>query len=286
MEHSAIIVGDCFSGYSQNQFVYTVSSFAKMLRAVVGGKTDSSALPKKIHWGQGVGTHERGYITGIISKLGRTTAPLISENRSKLAGRTHVHKCNPHNVLVSIPKRETDTRFVSDLIIDARNELLIDHATGQHVQGMVLLEACRQMFLAVTEEHFMENDTPVDTYFVIKSMGIKYKAFVFPIDAHVVYTLINLQRKTSGRIEIDCSISILQSGLECAVCEVSYTVFDADQLSAREAELARKTTHCFLSDGPAPAIYSDDKAMGIPVDITSPRVAQLKEKSTLAQQRL
>ncbi|AHG65426.1 AfsA-related hotdog domain-containing protein [Advenella mimigardefordensis] len=281
MEHSAIIVGDCFSGYSQNSFVYTVSSFAKMLRGVLGGTTDTSQLPKKIHWGQGVGTHERGYIAGLLSKLKLDIAPLISENVKELAGRTYVHKWNPQNVLVSIPERESDTRFVSDLVIDARNEFLIDHATGQHVQGMVLLEACRQMFLAVTEKYFIDSDLLIETYFVINSMGIKYKAFVFPIDAHVVYILKSLKRKVGGRIEVDCSISVFQAGMECSTCEVAYTVFDAHQLSTREKEMAGKTTHYFLSSEVAPAICENKKLMAIPVDITSKRVAQFEEKSNL-----
>lgn len=245
---TAIIVGDSFSKYAELDGVYTVSGFAKMILSVIGGMVSPDYLPSGVIWGQGIGEYECEYISHIALALDESIAPDFIGQLAIPATRGHAHKRGPQNVLISVPERENDTRFVSDLIIDSRNELLIDHVSGQHVQGMILLEACRQMFLAVTEEYFLKKSSILETYFVIKSMAIDFKSFVFPVGAKVTYSLGTLNQKTNGRLAVDAVISIWQNDNECATCTVSYSVFDATELSARELGLARKSISNALTE--------------------------------------
>lgn len=249
MTRTALIVGDCFATCCLIDNVDTVSGFAKKIRAVASGMIAPDELPGEVIWGQGVGEHERTYISRLASGLDESVAPKFIGQIATPATRGHVHKRAPQNVLISVPERENDQRFVSDLIIDSRNELLIDHVTGQHVQGMVLVEACRQMFLAVTEEHFLGEKAPAETYFVIKSMGVEFKSFVFPVGAQVVFSLGRLTHKEGGRLAADAAISIWQNNAECVTCSVSYSVFDASQLAARELELAREAARRSMGNG-------------------------------------
>src|SRR5690625_2275198 len=50
------------------------------------------------------------------------------------------HKHNPKNTLVSMPRQVTADTFELHLMIDEDCELMNDHLSGQHVQGMVLIE--------------------------------------------------------------------------------------------------------------------------------------------------
>ncbi|WP_233420966.1 AfsA-related hotdog domain-containing protein [Xenorhabdus nematophila] len=64
------------------------------------------------------------------------------------------HKRIPHNTIIGSTRKENENSFSLPLLIDERCELMSDHQTGQHIQGMILIEACRQTFIAVTEEFF------------------------------------------------------------------------------------------------------------------------------------
>ncbi|MNP31136.1 A-factor biosynthesis hotdog domain protein [compost metagenome] len=97
------------------------------------------------------------------------------------AGKRLSRKYRPENVLISIPERTDDGIYTASLLLHAQNELLLDHLTGQHVQGMVLLEACRQMLLAVTERFHLDEYEPPKRYFVLNEMNVRYTAFAFPL---------------------------------------------------------------------------------------------------------
>ncbi|MCW5222377.1 hypothetical protein D5041_01825 [Verminephrobacter aporrectodeae subsp. tuberculatae] len=238
MAKSGIVVGDCFSGFSSVDGVFTVSELVRRLRQLDDVGSDA-ALPTLLIWGQGVSDSDRASLIRLIRRTqGRVAITTARESQPTPASYSHVHKHEPQNVLISVPKRADEHRFVADLLIDARNELLLDHVTGQHVQGMVLIEAVRQMFLAVTKEHLFNEQTPVKTYFVIKSMKIDYKFFVFPVDASVSFRPDKIKHGDDGRLSVTASVGVWQQGIECATSVVSYSVFDADHIRTREFALA------------------------------------------------
>lgn len=262
MSKYVLVVGDCFTGCEEIENVFTVSAMAEKLRA--SDNIEAFDLPKVIRWGQGVCDHDRSYLMELASPF-KDHMKFVGSSTSTttVASRRHVHKSAPQNVLITVPERKNDVCFISSLIIDARNELLLDHVSGQHVQGMVLMEACRQMFLAVTEEHLFDESTPMKTYFVINSMGMSFKAFVFPVDAQVVFNQEKIERKEDSRILVDATIDIVQSNVICATSEVSYSVFDASRLSAKELQLAQVTTSEFLQITQAENMIAPNEAPSI-----------------------
>lgn len=60
----------------------------------------------------------------------------------ELADRASSHKHCSENVLISTPERLEQDEFELELRLHARSELMPDHLTGEHVQGMVLAETC------------------------------------------------------------------------------------------------------------------------------------------------
>jgi hypothetical protein len=59
--------------------------------------------------------------------------------------------------MLSLPRRVSESCFEADVLVDDAGEHMSDHVSGQHLPGMVLIEAARQMILAVTEEFFSES---------------------------------------------------------------------------------------------------------------------------------
>jgi len=58
--------------------------------------------------------------------------------RPARTSRLHTHKHQLQNAIISHPLRLNDTLFDVALMVDDRSELMGDHATSQHIQGMAL----------------------------------------------------------------------------------------------------------------------------------------------------
>lgn len=167
------------------------------------------------------------------------------------AGSSFSHKHVTHNTLIGTPRQIGRNEFEVPLNIDERCELMGDHQTGQHLQGMVLVEAFRQSFLAVTETYF-----PIEswkkTYFVINEMTSGFESFVFPLPAHIDYRIINRdvnERRARYKVEM----AAVQNGVECATTRVTFTVYEAGVIAAKEAELANVVTQEMIAALQQPA---------------------------------
>lgn len=158
------------------------------------------------------------------------------------------HKHRAENVLITEPQCIEPGLYLADLVLQARNELMQDHLTGEHIQGMVLAEACRQMFLAVTELHGLQDFTPAARYFVIHEMAIRYLAFAFPLPAQVRYCLRRQEQVRPDRLAIEADIEVWQCEQVAAEMRVSFEVFDGAILAARESQLARVAVERSLSE--------------------------------------
>lgn len=147
------------------------------------------------------------------------------------------HKARSENILISSPRRVNDHRFEMDLCFSSQNEFFLDHMTGMHIQGMALIEAGRQAFLAVTEAYFLDGD-PKDYYFVIKSMDTSFQNFMFPFDATLLYDVTNVRQKGT-HLGSEATITLVQGGEICTTIKVAFTAFEADKIAVREREVAQ-----------------------------------------------
>src|SRR5690625_6326666 len=81
-----------------------------------------------------------------------------------------------------MPRCVTANTLVLHLIIDEDCELMNDHLSGQHVQGMVLIEAARQAMLVVTEQ-FLMPDNDINYAFIFNALSVKYSHYTFTVNA-------------------------------------------------------------------------------------------------------
>src|SRR3546814_4023102 len=125
---------------------------------------------------------------------------------------------------------------------------MLDHLTGQHIQGMVLTEACRQMFLAVTEKYFLQDYRAKKRYFVIDTMTMRYNAFAFPLPAQITYKALSKNVQKSHKRSFHVDMEVMQcSKPECGM-EAKFSVFDDEYISAQEQTLTSESLAYSISE--------------------------------------
>ncbi|MGE5545540.1 MAG: AfsA-related hotdog domain-containing protein [Solirubrobacterales bacterium] len=165
--------------------------------------------------------------------------------RSPRADGRRSHKHQASNTVISAPRRLSEDTFELDLLVDEDCELMADHQTGQHLQGMLLIEAARQSFLAVTEMFYLPDDG-TRYYFVFDDLSARYKRFVFPVDARLVYRVRNVD-PTPGRQRFTVDVAVEQCGDEAAVISGTFTVVKDARITRMEAGLAREAVNTHVA---------------------------------------
>ena len=230
-----LVVGDNYGVFALGKPVITISqldALAKLPLGVLGGR-------KVLLLGQGVPEDRCRSVVETIQADPVHREFLDVSDLERLSDRAdgkQSHKLHDYNTVIGTPIRVDNSLFIMPLLVDERCELMGDHQTGEHVQGMIVVEAFRQAFLAVTEAFF-----PLPggdkMYFVINGMNVGFTNFLFPVAAEIHYRIeekdINHRR---GRFRVD--VQAIQNGAVCATCDLGFTTYPADVLAAKETSLA------------------------------------------------
>ncbi|MCY1078881.1 AfsA-related hotdog domain-containing protein [Archangium lansingense] len=232
------VVGERFAGFSHEnpEEVVTLSQLERML----GNGTLQGDVTLLI--GQGIpdeGLRRLREQTRHAPHGKRVTlepGPSALERASSRLAHKHLEQ----NIMITLPETMVEgERYVSSLLLDDRCAELSDHMTGQHIQGMVLIEAARQMMLAVTERYFLK-DRDRSHYFVINQIDATYHAFGFPLGMDVEYHILEHKEGKRGSLSSEVKVCFVQGGELLTEVKIRFTVYDAAFLSQREAEKARQ----------------------------------------------
>jgi hypothetical protein len=160
---------------------------------------------------------------------------------------THLtHKHIPANTLVSVPRQLSEFVFESDLMIDEDCELMSDHQSGQHVQGMVLVEAARQILIAVTEAYFIpKND--IDYSFIFNGLSVNFNQFAFPLGAVVRCTMKEASLDNPRRLSFSGYVEIEQCGQVVCDSLSIYSAMEKVKITKREGMGAAKSHSEYLT---------------------------------------
>jgi A-factor biosynthesis hotdog domain len=232
------VVGDRFEGFSDNSRVTTVRQFCKL--AEVGGVTAGT----RVILGQGVSRTSKQQIRSCLTASGLEASVNLVDHSSPKADRYLCHKHRPENSLVSIPRRVDETQFEMDLVIDDGCADLSDHVTGQHLQGMLLMEAARQAFLAVSEAYYGEG---LSRYFVVNTMNVEYLNFAFPLPTLIRYDVDALERSRHGTLRFESTVTFVQCAREICRVQVVFSVYGTEYLERREALAAADSLQHYLN---------------------------------------
>ena len=201
-----IVVGEKFTDFAErNENVLTVNEFE---RFVWSGEIQNV---KKIIIGQGVELDDisrticiiRQHYPDKINKIVNLQELYYQNNRDH---QKLVHKRKKENILITSPERIDSNNYSAKLILQDSSELLCDHQTGQHIQGMVLIEAARQTIIATSEKYLLQEAgiTISEKYFTLTSLNVSFSSFVFPLP--VTVTLNVLSKKAHHMVSLHVNV--------------------------------------------------------------------------------
>jgi len=241
-----LVVGDKFANYVQGKDAITVSQLRGLLSLsipLLGGQGVTVLVP-----GQGLGDE-------CVKQLLQEAAASVNlssfdfslwHSLPERAPRSLSHKHNSANTLISCPRQVAADVFETHLLIDEDCELMQDHLTGQHVQGMILIEATRQALLAVAEAYLLPKNN-IDYAFVLNTLSVNYSHYTFPVAAILRCVMTDMQVDNPRRLSFSAEVHVEQCGQVVSTLNVDYGAMEKQRITKREAMLATKIQSDYLT---------------------------------------
>ena len=234
-----LIVGDKFTNFAEGKDALTFSQ----LRHLIKQKKIPGGSQAKIYLIPGQGFSDVDTQTLLdearLSQNRKYFDFSLFQNRPKRASTSLSHKSDDRNTLLSVPKRIGEDHYQMQLMLDENCELMGDHQSGQHVQGMVLFEAARQSLLVVTEAFYLTQQSNIKHAFIFNKMAVTFSHFAFPIDAKLDYC-IKEKKERKTRMSFVVDITIEQCGVVAASFEAEFSVFKHEFISLKEGTQAQQ----------------------------------------------
>lgn len=177
------VVGEKFRDFSYFPGVITCSEL------INEWSNNNETFSRQFVFGQGVTEADLNSVKAIV-RNSNSRCIEIEEKITDRADRCLVHKHKPKNVLITTPEKINENEFKSSLIIDEDCELLDDHIAGLHVQGLVFVEAARQMHMAVTEMYDLTEYYRGRICYALDKIEVQYHTFLFPMCVNIKLTII------------------------------------------------------------------------------------------------
>jgi A-factor biosynthesis hotdog domain len=234
------LVGDRLAGAGRpEEVIIPLSQFVTDLRA---GRYDApSTLPRLIA-GQGLGRYEVDHLYDELGNRGVDGAVIERAPDPVPARRQQVHKARQRNVLVAGLHQVDDVRYQAVLRVDGENELLLDHTTGRHLQGMLVMEATRQMAIATAESRFQDSLAGGGYQWAAGSWRTEFRRFLFPLQVLLECRITESDVSSRARLNFHMVVSFVQAGATAVTSTVEFTAFDQVFLSRAESVQAALAT--------------------------------------------
>ncbi|WP_157960388.1 AfsA-related hotdog domain-containing protein [Marinimicrobium alkaliphilum] len=241
-----LVVGDKFSFYVQGKDAITLSQLHGLLSLPVQflpGQSTTLLVP-----GQGLGDTAVRELLDAASRSANLAHFDFSlwHHLPERATSALSHKRRPENILLSMPRQLSEDEYEMHLMIDEHSELMQDHQSGQHIQGMVLIEAARQMTILISE-CFLIPKSDVNYGFVLNSMSADYNNFTFPIAASIVCRIVEKQLDNPRRLNFVMEAEVRQCGMTVTAFRFSISAMEHERLGKRERMLANKMQDNYLA---------------------------------------
>ncbi|MEC5320454.1 AfsA-related hotdog domain-containing protein [Brenneria populi subsp. brevivirga] len=238
-----LVVGDSFCEFAKRNNAITSGE----LLNTVCNVTSPSDLKGKIILGQGI-NHETAQeiISEYKGKSGDEGLLDITEmhKATKFGKNVFTHKAKICNVIIGHARRIGDKEYQVPLLIDDNCELLQDHQTGLHVQGIMLVEAFRQAIVAITEE-FLCNREGYKTTIVVNYINTTYNSFIFPLPTDIVFKVIN-EEMVGKRTKLFVRLEAWQNNEMGTYAECEYQEFSSNLMNKTETRMASSATKKLL----------------------------------------
>ena len=249
MNDTILVVGEKFAALADGSTVATVDQLAAW-------PGDRLAPARRIVVGQGVGPEGLALVRQAVARCPRGQAPVLEEHVSRRADRALVHKRWPHNVVITQPAACGPDAFSAQLVIDDRCAELADHTTGLHVQGMVLIEAARQMFIAVSPQVCARAGCDGGgAQHLLRELQANFSRFVYPLPTAMRLTIGATRYFARPALLVSAlTVRFEQAGDECAAIRCKGVSQDRAVLARQERTGADRHLGCLRT----PALQRGD----------------------------
>lgn len=246
LHKTLLIVSDKFHNFATRKDVITISELYNLLSS----KNIEISHSKKITLipGQGFGEAQINNILNLAITAKNATAFDFSlwRNIPKRASKELTHKHQVENILVAEPKRHSDSVFTMEVLIDENCEMMRDHQTGLHIQGMLLVEAARQAYLATMEKFYIQNRDEKN-YFIFNELNVGYNKFSFPFPSSIRLTNEKADFSTIKRQHTMTKIELMQCGEVSASVFMDVTIMPDKRVSTMENRFANQLLDNYIS---------------------------------------
>ncbi|GAB1262276.1 AfsA-related hotdog domain-containing protein [Aurantivibrio plasticivorans] len=201
MKSSIAITSKVFDCAGRHPGVYNIDD---LLSDVEAGAFDPSNEQIKFVFGQVFSDEEKQKLKALLS-LSSHNNKYLATMLEPVAGGV-VHKRRSDNSLIT-PILKVGDKYMCDLVVPKGNDMVADHVTGEHISGMVLIEAARQMSMAVIDSRF---DDGRKRYQIINELTADFTTFVHPFETRMVMHFDEFRAK-GDKCYIDCTVGLWQA---------------------------------------------------------------------------
>ncbi|MDQ8708124.1 AfsA-related hotdog domain-containing protein [Streptomyces sp. LHD-70] len=233
---SRLVVGDRFRDFAE---AVGADTFSGLTRSLDAGDLDTLDGPVHVVTGQGIGEFEISYLRDSITRRQLDGRIVVVHSSGQPAHRQELHKAREDNVLVAALTQLDDSTYEAQLRLHDHNELLVDVQDRVHVQGMVAVEAARQMFLAVVERYFTARWPQQRYYIVLNSMNTTFSNFLFPVGATLRLKVDESDLSEPGRLTVRTTVEVQQAGRAAAEVTIDAAAFAPGFLEEKELRRAK-----------------------------------------------
>ncbi|NUR57738.1 MAG: hypothetical protein HOV87_03405 [Catenulispora sp.] len=234
-----VLVGSRFDSFITAGLGLSAAAFAEV---VARGGYDGLPEPVQVHVGQGLDEAAVARAGEAVERRGLGDRLLLDPRDLPIPVEARVvHKHDPRNVLLADFEYCGPHTFEASLRLHNDNELLQDHQSGPHLQGMVLIEAARQMFLAICELEYLRPWSDQAFSFLLTQLDTRFNRPVFPLPLRMRLTAHRAETEDMNRMRFNVETRFVQCGQETATSTVAAAVRPLEptrQIELRSAETA------------------------------------------------
>lgn len=208
------VIGDGYAAFAEHASVVTFVQLRTLLleKAVDWSTTDLA---------QGLGL-ESAQLRMIRGELLAAGAPphVAKHFEREHAPLALTHKHTAEHVLIGPPRRVDHDSFSFDVVLTSVHDRLSDHVTGQHVSGMLLIEAGRQAAAVALET--VHCDKSVDYAATWSALRASFQSFAFPLPMTIHATVDSSGQARANKVDTRVAITIRQ--LDRTVAKLEYEI--------------------------------------------------------------
>lgn len=237
MKKKKFIVGNCFEKFNRHANVISLEKFKQL------NPNSDEASSFEYLIGQGVSSAELDEIKSDKYALyERIVNPNILIKEPHIAHKRKVENCH-----ITRPVKVTETDYILNISVDSKCCEISDHITGEHINGIILIEAARQAYIAVTEEYFLDKDDKV--YFILKKLDCQFENFLFPLTIGVKYKILNFEKKGNLQMnfEVEATFYHHEEEKPCVIKGL-FSVYPKIMMENLERELANNAVDAFYHE--------------------------------------